>query len=85
MKRVKKTKTEIQKIIGNECRNFRYNSMRLNLVELSEKTQIPFKTLSNFENGRSSNVHLFYIYLTFLDNKAISKLIDNIFNKTGVM
>lgn len=84
MKRVKKSKTEVQKIIGNECRNFRYNAMKLNLVELSEKTQIPFKTLSNFENGRSSNVHLFYIYLTFLSDKHISRLIDNIIEKSEV-
>lgn len=84
MKRVKKSKEEIQKIIGNECRNFRYNSMKINLVELSEKVNIPFKTLSTFENGRSSNVHLFYLYLTFLDNKQISKLIDNIIEKSDV-
>lgn len=85
MKRVVKSKHDVQKIVGEQCREFRVSYMGYSLEKMSDRTGINLKTLSNFENGRSSNLHLFYVYLTFLDDVNISKLIDTIINKSEVI
>lgn len=42
--------------IGKYCRNFRVNELQLTLKQLADKTHRNAKTISSFENGRSSNV-----------------------------
>lgn len=51
-----------KKIIGNYCRKFRI-SLDLTLNDISEISEIKVKTISAFENGRSSNMNiLFHVY-----------------------
>ena len=52
---------EIKKLVGNYCRYFRKHKLCLTLEEFSDLYGINYKSLSGFENGRSSNY--FYIVL----------------------
>lgn len=70
-------KTITQKKIGNECREVR-KMLNITLRELSEHSGIPIKTLSTFENGRSSNINLFLVYLRLLDRKQMVRLAQKI-------
>lgn len=63
-------KTITQKKIGNECREVR-KMFNITLRELSERSGVPIKTLSTFENGRSSNINIFLIYLRLLDKEQM--------------
>lgn len=63
-------KTVTQKRIGNECREVR-KMFNITLRELSEHSGVPIKTLSTFENGRSSNINIFLIYLRLLDKEQM--------------
>lgn len=85
MKRVKKSKAEIMKVMGSECRYARVYRMSKTLQELSDMTGINVKTLSAFENGRSSNLYIFYVYLTHLDNEEIARIIDSITIQSEVL
>lgn len=50
--------------IGRFCYTYRTEILEITLVEMEEKTDIPLKTLSGFENGRSSNMFIVFKYLT---------------------
>lgn len=49
--------------ISGFCAYFRKNVIRMTLNEMSEKCNIPVSTISNFEQGRSSNLRFVYLYL----------------------
>lgn len=50
-------------LIGACCRDQRKNVLKLTLEQFQEKTGINFKTISNFENGRSGNVYYMFYYI----------------------
>ena len=68
---MKQKKTERQIMIENElsnyCKNFRTEKAKLTLKQISEKTGVNIKTLSGFENGRSSNTFMIYHYYVAYD------------------
>jgi len=64
-----KNNDEVKKVLGDECRKVRINDLELTLQELSNKTGTNLKTLSGFENGRSTNFYIFYIYYSLLTNR----------------
>ena len=49
--------------IGHICGTFRKKRLRITLREMEHKTGIPTTTLNSFEQGRSSSLNVFYIYL----------------------
>lgn len=49
--------------IGHVCGTFRKKRLRITLREMERKTGIPTTTLNSFEQGRSSSLNVFYIYL----------------------
>ena len=49
--------------IGRVCGTFRKKRLRITLREMEHKTGIPTTTLNSFEQGRSSSLNVFYIYL----------------------
>ena len=49
--------------IGHICGTFRKKRLRITLREMESKTGIPTTTLNSFEQGRSSSLNVFYIYL----------------------
>lgn len=52
------------KHIQEFCREFRTEHLKITLMEIQEKYGIPYKALSAFENGRSTNIkHLNTYYL----------------------
>lgn len=69
---------KVQRLIGDICRTSRIEDMRLTLEEMSEQVNVPLKTLSNFENGRSSNINIFYRYVLMIDNKERLELINKV-------
>lgn len=64
---MKQKKTERQIMIENElsnyCKNFRTKKAKLTLKQIHEKTGVNIKTLSGFENGRSSNLFMLNHYI----------------------
>lgn len=50
-------------LIGACCRDQRKNVLNLTLEQFQEKTGINFKTISNFENGRSGNLYYMFYYI----------------------
>lgn len=49
--------------IGRICGDFRKKRLKFTLREMEHKTGIPTTTLNSFEQGRSSSLNVFYIYL----------------------
>ena len=49
--------------IGHICGDFRKKRLKLTLREMQHETGIPTTTLNSFEQGRSSSLNVFYIYL----------------------
>ena len=68
---MKQKKTERQIMIENElstyCKNFRTKKAKLTLSQIHEKTGVNIKTLSGFENGRSSNLFMINHYILAYD------------------
>lgn len=58
--------TDRQKLIkkvGQYCREFRINELKLSLKEFSEITGLNYKNVNAFEYGRANNIqYLFYYY-----------------------
>lgn len=50
--------------IGRFCYDYRKNILELTLDDMEKETGVPLKTLSGFENGRSSNMGIVFKYLT---------------------
>ena len=68
---MKQKKTERQIMIENEvstyCKDFRTKKANLTLRQIHEKTGVNIKTLSGFENGRSSNLFMINHYILAYD------------------
>lgn len=62
-------KKELQKVIGSYCKDFRENTMKVDLSVLAKEFNINYKTLYSFELGLSSNMYLYYLYYSYTDNK----------------
>ena len=59
------------------CKEFRTNYLNITLQEIQDIHGIPFKSLSAFENGRSSNIkHLNTYYLLCKNRKDRQHFID---------
>ena len=50
------TQDEKLYIIGNYCKTFRTDVLKMTLQQFESKTGIKVKTISSFENGKSTNV-----------------------------
>lgn len=70
------------------CKDFRTNYLKLTLQEIQDVYNIPFKALSAFENGRSTNIqHLNTYYLlckTKADRQAFISGFDKAMDKDRV-
>lgn len=66
------------KMISNKCKYHRREVVNISLKEMGKETNTYFKTLSAFENGRSTNInHLIkYVELGTINQRAT--LIDEI-------
>ena len=58
-----KQKRKFIKTVGHICGTFRKKRLRITLREMEHKTGVPTTTLNSFEQGRSSSLNVFYIYL----------------------
>lgn len=66
------------KQIGDICRNYRLYAMKKTLKELSEISGFKISTLSAFEHGRSTNVHIFIEYFNNIPNEFLLKFIQEV-------
>ena len=53
----------------NFCRDFRTEVLKLTLQEIENLTFIKVKTLSAFENGRSTNINHLNVYYGLCENR----------------
>ena len=51
------------------CKKFRKEVLNLTLHEMGDKTGIPLKTISSFENGNSTNINHLNLYYKLCDSK----------------
>ena len=66
------------KQIATICRWFRLEVLELTLAEVCEGTGVKVGTLSNFEQGRSTNITHLYYYLDKSNNQQKTILTDEI-------
>lgn len=76
-----KSKETISKIVGTETRIARLTLLDETLKGMSDRTGINLKTLSGFENGRSSNLYIFYVYYSLLNVDDRITLLKNILER----
>ena len=55
------------------CKKFRKEILNLTLQEMEYKTGVPLKTISSFENGRSTNINHLSIYYSLCETKEQRK------------
>lgn len=60
----------ILKELGNHCRTYRKQEMGMTLKQFSKECGYNLKTLSNFENGRSSNTLLLMSYIQHIEDNG---------------
>lgn len=63
--------------IPNICKAHREQVLKITLMELSERTGINIKTISAFENGRSSNMNHLFLYIDESNAEELDSFIDN--------
>lgn len=68
-------------IIGQGCKLFRKQVLKLNLHEFSKKTKINVSTISAFENGNSTNINHLFIYLHSCKSKEQQEMFLNMLNE----
>lgn len=72
-------KKELQKVVGSYCKDFRENTMQVDLGVLAKEFDINYKTLYSFELGLSSNIYLYYLYFSYTDKKE--QFIEGLYGK----
>lgn len=50
------------------CKKFRENTLQITLQEMEQITGVNFKTISAFENGRSTNINHINLYIDSCTN-----------------
>lgn len=60
----------IKKDIGDYCKSYRVNELGLTLVEFADKVNANFKSVSSFENGRSSSMFYMFMYMTLIKDSG---------------
>ena len=68
-------------VIGQGCKSFRKQVLKLNLHEFSKKTKVNVSTISAFENGNSTNINHLFIYLHTCEDKEQRELFFNMLNE----
>lgn len=69
------------KVVGAFCKDLRTYTLKITLKEFCDKTNYKISTLSAFENGRSSNMKIFFSYLNMVDRKDRLKYLNEIADK----
>ena len=71
---------EYMKFVGEYCKVYRAITLNMTLKRMSELTDINMKTISAFENGRSTNMDHFIEYSKLGDDIQRQQFLDG-FNK----
>ena len=69
------------KHLTNFCREFRREVLKLTLQDVENISSTPVKTLSAFENGRSTNLNHLNLYYLLCKNEEQRTLFIQGFNK----
>lgn len=65
------TQEEKLLVIGHYCKSFRTDILKMTLHEFEQVTGIKVKTISSFENGKSTNILHILKYLDLCPTKEI--------------
>lgn len=66
------------RLVAKRCKIHRRDDVGLSLKEMGLKVDTYFKTLSAFENGRSTNINHLIKYLELGDAKQNEKLVSDV-------
>ncbi len=73
------------KEIGNYCREFRKQVLKMSAKDFADITDTNNKNLSSFENGRANNIRYLFLYYNLCDNDLIKELfIKELFKRGGI-
>ena len=75
-------KKELVLKVGEYCRDFRLNTLKLTLTEFSTLTKLNLKNVSAFEHGNANNIVYIYYYYNMCGEglkKEFSKGLFNIY------
>lgn len=61
--------------LGTICKVYRQQELNMTLKNMHEQTDIPISTISGFENGKSTNIEIFYFYIAISNKYQLHKLI----------
>lgn len=73
-------KEKLIKKVGQYCREFRINELKLSLKEFSEMTGINNKNINAFEYGRANNIQYLFYYYRLCDDSLKVKFSRGLFN-----
>lgn len=65
-------------LVGEYCQQFRMNVLKITQHEIYIKTGTNVKTLSAFENGRSSNIEHLFKYIDLCNEEQKTILINGV-------
>ena len=78
-------KRKFIKHLGSICGTFRKKRLRITLRDMARKTGVPISTLNSFEQGRSSSLNVFYVYLVSCETEQQKNIfvdsIESILNR----
>ena len=67
------------KNLGSICGLFRKKRLKLTLRDMARKTGVPISTLNSFEQGRSSSLNIFYVYLVSCETQIqVAEFLEHI-------
>ena len=65
--------------IGEVCREFRVNNLKLSLTEFSKLNDENLQNIHAFEKGRANNIKYLFMYMKLSDVYQIEILFNNLF------
>lgn len=72
-------KRKFIKNLGSICGLFRKKRLKLTLRDMARKTGVPISTLNSFEQGRSSSLNVFYVYLVSCETQIqVAEFLEHI-------
>ena len=72
-------KDRLIKEVGNYCKEFRINDLKLSLKDFSNMTDLNNKNVNAFEHGRANNIQYLYYYYKIANDSMKNKFSKGLF------
>ena len=73
-------KKELVLKVGEYCKDFRLNTLKLTLTEFSTLTKLNLKNVSAFEHGKANSIEYIYHYYNICGVGLKKEFINGLFN-----